>query len=85
MRGHDVSGHVFLLTLSLLVLADAVAPALALPQRALLPARTPIHWYAVLASCSLMLVWLFALLTTAVFFHSPFEKFTGYRALLSLF
>lgn len=79
MRGHDVSGHVFLLTLSLLVLADAVTPALTLPQRALVSSRTPGHWYATLGACLLMLVWLFALLTTAIFFHSPFEKFTGYR------
>jgi hypothetical protein len=27
----------------------------------------------------LVAVWLFAISTTSVYFHSPFEKFTGYR------
>ncbi|KAG2353663.1 hypothetical protein BDR07DRAFT_1432501 [Suillus spraguei] len=50
-KGHDVSGHVFLLTMSVLFLVDQI--------RVSLRAKT---WS----------------LAHALYFHSPFEKFTGY-------
>ncbi|EJD03384.1 uncharacterized protein FOMMEDRAFT_108604 [Fomitiporia mediterranea MF3/22] len=74
MRGHDVSGHIFLLTMSLLFLADMVRPSLAIPS------RTPstAHSLALAATAVLMAIWVFAIFTTSVYFHTPFEKLTGY-------
>lgn len=74
MRGHDVSGHVFLVTMSLLFLADMVRPSFSIPKDRL-PAA---HRYALLGTGALMLIWMFALFTTALYFHTPFEKLTGY-------
>lgn len=71
-RGHDVSGHIFLLTMSVLFLADQL-------QSSFQVARwSPWHKRAIVANVSLILIWLFASYTTSIFFHSPFEKFTGY-------
>jgi hypothetical protein len=71
-KGHDVSGHVFLLTMSVLFLVDQI--------RGSLRARTwsPAHACAVAFNIVLVAIWLFAISTTSVYFHSPFEKFTGY-------
>lgn len=74
MRGHDVSGHVFLLTMSLLFLADMIRPSLTLPARY----RSTAHNCALAATVVLMGIWVLALLTTSVYFHTPFEKLTGY-------
>jgi len=71
-RGHDVSGHVFLLTMSILFLADQLKPSL---RAASWPAM---HKWAVLSTTSLIAIWLFAIGTTSVYFHTPLEKFTGY-------
>ncbi|KIJ67629.1 hypothetical protein HYDPIDRAFT_84592 [Hydnomerulius pinastri MD-312] len=71
-KGHDVSGHVFLLTMSVLFLADQLRPSL---RAASWPAM---HKWAVLATTGLIAIWLFALGTTSVYFHTPLEKFTGY-------
>lgn len=75
MKGHDVSGHVFLLTMSLLFLADMVRPSLALPSQL----RSKAHNYALFGTAALMSIWLFSEFTTAMYFHTPFEKLTGYR------
>ncbi|KAF8549989.1 hypothetical protein OG21DRAFT_520320 [Imleria badia] len=72
-KGHDVSGHVFLLTMSILFLADQLTPSL----RAVSWPR--MHMWAVMATVGLVAIWLFALGTTSVYFHTPFEKLTGYR------
>lgn len=71
-KGHDVSGHVFLLTMSALFLVDQI--------RVSLRARTwsLAHACAVAFNIVLVGIWLFAIYTTSVYFHSPFEKFTGY-------
>jgi hypothetical protein len=71
-KGHDVSGHIFLLTLSILLLAQQLAGSFAL-RRWSVP-----HAAAVNANIALILVWLFASGTTSVYFHSPLEKVTGY-------
>ncbi|KXN85337.1 FIT family protein scs3 [Leucoagaricus sp. SymC.cos] len=55
-KGHDVSGHVFLLTMSTLFLADQL----------------------LIGNLSLIGVWILASYTTSVYFHSPWEKVTGY-------
>lgn len=72
-KGHDVSGHVFLLTMSVLFLVDQL--------RVSLRARSwsPAHACAVAFNVALVAVWLFGIYTTSVYFHLPFEKFTGYR------
>ncbi|THH16250.1 hypothetical protein EW146_g4364 [Bondarzewia mesenterica] len=72
-RGHDVSGHVFLLTLSILFLADQL--------RSSFRARTSwshTHLYAVISNFSLIALWLFASWVTSLYFHSPMEKVTGF-------
>jgi hypothetical protein len=73
-KGHDVSGHIFLLTLSILLLAQQLAPSFRLTRWS-----TP-HTLAVCANVALIGIWLFASGTTSVYFHSPGEKITGYRA-----
>lgn len=73
MRGHDVSGHIFLLTMSLLFLADSVRPHLANSRP-----RSLLQSAALGATLLLMAVWFLSILTTAVYFHTPSEKFSGY-------
>ncbi|KAJ7594332.1 inositol phospholipid synthesis and fat-storage-inducing TM-domain-containing protein [Mycena floridula] len=71
-KGHDVSGHIFLLTMATLFLADQLRPAIATRD------RSTIQAIALLANFALILLWLFAIYTTGVYFHSPFEKVSGY-------
>ncbi len=68
-RGHDISGHVFLLTLCVLFLADQLRQT-----------RTSAHHYAIVASGVLSLLWVFSLWVTSVFFHTPSEKISGFSA-----
>ena len=63
----------FLLTMSILFLADQLTPSL----RAL--RWTKMHTWAVSATVGLIAIWLFAIGTTSVYFHTPLEKLTGYR------
>ncbi|KAK7005640.1 inositol phospholipid synthesis and fat-storage-inducing TM-domain-containing protein [Favolaschia claudopus] len=78
-RGHDVSGHIFLLTLSVLLLAQQLGPSYSLTRWSL-----P-HTVAVWANMALISIWLFASGTTSVYFHSPSEKITGYLLGLACF
>ncbi|EIW82859.1 hypothetical protein CONPUDRAFT_163926 [Coniophora puteana RWD-64-598 SS2] len=71
-RGHDVSGHVFLLTLSTLFLADQLRSSLRAPS------WPQAHKVALGLNVALIGVWMFANYTTSVYFHAPFEKVTGY-------
>jgi len=76
--GHDVSGHVFLLTASTLFLIDQL--------RWSYKGRAYIRWdsfhsWAIIANVLLVALWFFALWTTSVYFHSPLEKVTGLRKL----
>ncbi|KAA1474314.1 hypothetical protein DENSPDRAFT_781509 [Dentipellis sp. KUC8613] len=72
-RGHDVSGHVFLLTLGTLFLADQLAASFRRAQ-----AWTPAHRIAVGLTGALMTLWMFANWITSVYFHSPMEKLSGF-------
>ena len=74
-KGHDVSGHVFLLTLSALFLFDQLLPSFRVAQ------WSSLHRWAIITNIFIIGVCLFAIGTTAVYFHSPFEKFTGFREL----
>jgi len=75
MRGHDVSGHVFLLTMSILFLADQSRALLSVPPSR----RTTSQNVALSATAVLIGIWMFALYTTGLYFHTPFEKLTGFR------
>jgi len=71
-KGHDISGHLFLLTLSTLFIADQV--------RLSFRARTwtALHGLTIGLSAVLMVMWIFSTYITSVYFHSPYEKLTGY-------
>jgi len=74
-RGHDVSGHVFLLTLAVLFLADQLRQT-----------RRTAHGYARAATGALLALWVFSLWVTSVYFHSPQEKISGFcMSLMFLF
>ncbi|EJD35657.1 hypothetical protein AURDEDRAFT_175304 [Auricularia subglabra TFB-10046 SS5] len=71
-RGHDVSGGIFLLSLSILTLVDDVAtdaPFDALASRVQLTGGV--------ATAALVALWHWMLLMTRVYFHLPLEKISG--------
>ncbi|TFY83132.1 hypothetical protein EWM64_g886 [Hericium alpestre] len=72
-RGHDVSGHVFLVTLSILFLTDQLRASFASKKP-----WSPAHRIAVFANGALLVLWLFAIWITSVYFHSPMEKISGF-------
>ncbi|KAH9941006.1 inositol phospholipid synthesis and fat-storage-inducing TM-domain-containing protein [Amylocystis lapponica] len=74
-RGHDVSGHIFLLTLSALFLVDQLRPSFSPHAH---PRWSPLHRRAVLATAAVLALLLFATYTTSVYFHTPVEKLSGY-------
>ena len=75
-KGHDVSGHIFLLTLSTLFLVDQLRWSFArLPGAR---AWQSSHTAAVLYTSAVIAASLLSIYTTSVYFHTPFEKFTGY-------
>jgi hypothetical protein len=73
-RGHDISGHIFLLTLSALFLVNQVA--LSADQRNL--RWDPIHRSAVIATMLVIALEFFSIYVTSVYFHSPLEKLSGF-------
>jgi Inositol phospholipid synthesis and fat-storage-inducing TM len=76
-RGHDISGHVFLLTMSIMFLADQLHSSI---RRGSAWATWPyMHKWAAAANVTLIAIWLFASYTTSVYFHTAYEKLTGYR------
>lgn len=84
-RGHDVSGHLFLLTMSILFLTEQLGYSFALREnrsntRVPWP---PLHKWALAANVLIIFVALFASYTTSVYFHTPLEKFTGFRKFLA--
>jgi hypothetical protein len=72
-RGHDVSGHIFLLTMSVLFLADQLRYSLRSGK------HTTWHIVAIVTNLALIVIWLLASWTTSLYYHVPSEKFTGYR------
>ncbi|KAG6842144.1 hypothetical protein C0991_001637 [Blastosporella zonata] len=71
-RGHDISGHIFLLTMSIMFLTDQLRYSLRLAHRGAL------HTVAVVANALLIAIWFLATYTTCLYFHAPFEKATGF-------
>lgn len=76
-RGHDVSGHTFLLSLSILFLVDALMKA----RRA---QSTAASLGAQAAAWSLVALWLTMLYATAVYFHTWEEKASGLGTFIRL-
>ncbi|KAM5530385.1 hypothetical protein V8D89_015946 [Ganoderma adspersum] len=75
-KGHDVSGHIFLLTLSIIFLVDQLRWSFA---RQFSNRSWPSsHKGGVAFTSVVILASLVALCTTSLYFHTPFEKFTGY-------
>jgi hypothetical protein len=72
-KGHDVSGHLFLLTMAIMFLSDQIRPSLARVET-----WTTLHTMAVMLTATLMCVWVFASYMTCIYFHTPQEKVTGY-------
>ncbi|KZT08374.1 uncharacterized protein LAESUDRAFT_742487 [Laetiporus sulphureus 93-53] len=81
-RGHDVSGHIFVLTMSILFLVDQLRTSFASPPPGSIDRANmqwpPSHKWAVLANVLVICLALFATYTTSIYFHTPFEKLTGY-------
>lgn len=71
-RGHDVSGHIFLLTMSTLFLSNQLRHSQNLASWSL------IHRVAIFANVLLICIWILGSYTTSVYFHAPLEKLTGY-------
>jgi hypothetical protein len=76
-RGHDVSGHTFLLTLSILFLTAYIL-RIERRTRSKSENRPGVFLWSLLATWGLVALWFFMLGTTAVFFHSPQEKISGF-------
>jgi hypothetical protein len=73
-RGHDISGHVFLLTMSTLFLADQLRSSFRSGSRT----WSSVHKWAVGANIMLIAIWFLSIYTTSVYFHTVLEKSTGY-------
>ncbi|KAI0694362.1 inositol phospholipid synthesis and fat-storage-inducing TM-domain-containing protein [Cytidiella melzeri] len=79
-RGHDVSGHLFLLTMSILFLAEQ--SQMTFEHFRAHAARTHnipwYHWLAIGGATTVLGLSYFASWTTSVYFHTPAEKFSGF-------
>jgi len=71
-RGHDISGHIFLLIMSTLFLVDQLRFSFRVDR------RSALHTVATVLNIALIGLWLFATYTTSLYFHSPLEKVTGF-------
>lgn len=89
--GFDVSGHAFLLTLGVIVLAAELAPSwrAALAERRGVATRGPgsgagkgvrgiVHVLSTVAGTALIGLWVWMLFMTAVYFHHTHEKLAGF-------
>lgn len=81
-KGHDVSGHLFLLTMSVLFLADQLRYSWAkvsVSKRREEPVGwSPLHLLAIIFNVAVVLASIVSVYATSVYFHTPFEKFTGF-------
>ncbi|WVW86456.1 hypothetical protein I302_108504 [Kwoniella bestiolae CBS 10118] len=88
-RGFDISGHAFLLTLSVMVLGRGLAEtwrswaASASRVQSRKPIRRDngtlalIHYWSGIAATGLVGIWCWMILMTGVYFHNPPEKLSG--------
>lgn len=77
-RGHDVSGHMFLLTMAVLFLAEQVSHSVRLHAAGGAQEMSAVHKWVVLGNVGVIALGYLACYTTSVYFHTPFEKFTGF-------
>jgi hypothetical protein len=79
LRGHDVSGHIFLLTMSLLFLADQLKPSITLYSNQRMASAIPyVHRVATYFAFAISALWLWMVFMTSVYWHTPYEKVTGF-------
>ncbi len=85
--GIDISGHVFLLTMSTALIFDDLAPTIRLMMRdgwgAVVDGRGSVaakgaRLIVKAVGLALLALWCWMLLVTSIFFHSPTEKFSGF-------
>ncbi|KAF8608535.1 hypothetical protein BDV93DRAFT_485716 [Ceratobasidium sp. AG-I] len=83
--GHDISGHIFLLTMSIFFLAEQISISLPLVYPSLdpvpgtvQPRSSELHKTVVKASIALLGIWFMMALTTAMYFHTAYEKISGF-------
>ncbi|QRV93918.1 inositol phospholipid synthesis protein Scs3p [Ceratobasidium sp. AG-Ba] len=83
--GHDISGHIFLLTMSIFFLAEQISLSLPLvyPQLDPVPGTvqqhgSDLHRIVVKASMVLLSIWFLMSWATAMYFHTAFEKISGF-------
>ncbi|TFK23928.1 hypothetical protein FA15DRAFT_439899 [Coprinopsis marcescibilis] len=72
-RGHDVSGHLFLLTVSILLLTQQLSVALETRR-----SWGTLQTISVGLNSVMLALWLLSAATTSLYFHSPSEKVTGF-------
>lgn len=78
LRGHDVSGHIFLLTLSVLFLADQLQYSLRMYENPRMAAFVPpSHRVTFYFGFAISALWLWMTLTTSIYWHTPWEKVSG--------
>jgi len=80
-KGHDVSGHIFILTLSLLFLADQLrysSMRLKIDRLVVSLPKSVEHQLSQVFSYVVILLSLFSVYTTSIYFHMPSEKFSGF-------
>jgi hypothetical protein len=83
-KGHDVSGHIFLLTLCILFLTDQVVGVLypshipTVKAGTMRGVRGPEAW-AFRGTLVLLALWWWMAIMTSVYFHTPQEKLSGFR------
>lgn len=75
-KGHDVSGHIFLLTMSALFLVDQLGASSARRRTDAVP---PNYGTVVKAVWATVVLELLSVWVTSVYFHSAGEKFSGFR------
>lgn len=73
-KGHDVSGHIFLLTLAICFLTDQLTSALNPKPRIISKA----HALAINSTLALLAIWWWMAIMTSVYFHTPVEKLSGF-------
>ena len=84
--GMDVSGHTFVLTLSILYLAELVVPCMTQRAIASMP-RGPMRClktFSLYGTLSLMVLWAFMLFTTSIYYHTTQEKVVAFLCALAV-
>ncbi|KIM23360.1 hypothetical protein M408DRAFT_27926, partial [Serendipita vermifera MAFF 305830] len=76
--GHDVSGHIFLLTLCILFLTDQVLGVLYPSRAAVVRKVRGFENWALQGTLALLALWWWMAIMTSVYFHTPQEKLSGF-------